>query len=576
MNSKLLGRAKNAQEALRTVEANMSPRAQELDALERFVKCRQYEGRPDWFDQSVPLWERAPCIKYPIVAIAIRSNVDLVLGESRFPSVTTNPGEDDGAEGGLDPEKSIAVDRAIAELCDAVRFRSVSRSALKHAQGAKSVAVIAGARNGKPFLEIVRSRWCEPTFDVDGNVESIEIRYPYIKWLRDADGSWLLKVLLYRRVIDAESDTTYQPIEADKNGREPLPSAWAVDKARTVEHGLGFCPVHWYAHAKEATSVADYDGVAIHEEILEEIQGLDFTISQRHRSALFCGDPQIIETGVDPGTNPSSGVGEQTTPASVYGGRLSASNPRTGSYGTPSRPARIKSPGEVWQYEHPETKVTYLVLPPEALQALDEHQADLRNKIAEALAVVLIDPQNAKFTSDMSGKAVEQLRARQFDRCDEIRDDVADNWIRPVVRLLIRVALATTLRLRALDSVREILAKFAEDEAAAPTLFVRWTAGYIKPDPEQEGQVVAATVTAKQGGVITRRMALAKLKPIFQIDNIDQAEEALDKERESDQAELHDAMADMGGEGDGGAPGEGQRRGKPKANARDSGGAAAA
>src|SRR5262249_18269143 len=156
---------------------------------------------------------------------------------------------------------------------------------------------------------------------------------------------------------------------------------------------------------RECSTVADYDGQSIHETVLEEIEGLDFALSQRHRSALFCGDPQIVETGVAPGYNPSGETGHTAVPATAMGGKDSKSNPVTGSYVSPQpRPARVKSPGKVWQYENTEVKVAYLVLPPEALQALDSHAADLRNKLAETLAVVLIDPQNAKFTSDMSGR----------------------------------------------------------------------------------------------------------------------------------------------------------------------------
>lgn len=567
MQSHLLGEAKNADEAARTLRANLTPRARELDVLERYAKGTQYEGLADWFDPDKPLWERAPCIVYPIVGVAARSNVDLVLGEGRFPTITTNPGEDDGAADGLDPEQSKKVDRAITELCDAVRFRSVSRQALEHGQHTKSVAAIVGARAGKPFVELVRSRWCEPTFDLEGNVATLEIRYPYVEWKKELDGTWILKPLLYRRTIDAESDVTYLPVDADKSGREPPPSAWSKDPERTVKHGLGFCPVHWYACMKECTTVADYDGTAIHENVLDEVRGLDFALSQRHRAALFCGDPQIVETGVEPGYNPSGEVGVEATLASAAGGVPSGKNPVTGSYrSTGAKVARKKSPGIVWQYEHPESKVAYLVLPPEALQPLDDHCADLRNKIAESMAVVILDPQNAKFTTDMSGKAVEQLRARQFDRCDQIRDDVADNWIRPVVRLLVRVALATELRLRAIEPVRDILTKFAQDDAAAPLLFVRWPSGYIKPDPDQENVIVAMCVAAKTGGIITRRMALEKLAAVFGIDNVDQAEEALDEERNSDASDLHDAMTAMGGD-DGGPPGKAKRPGKPKAEA---------
>lgn len=544
MQSTLYGEAENSGEAIAAARANLSPRARELEVLERYATGRQYEGLADWFSDNVPLWERAPCIVYNIAGVAIRSNTQLVLGEGRFPVITSNPGENDSEADGLDPEASKKVDRAIAELMKRARFRSAVRQALVHAQQAKSCAVLAGVRSGRPFLEIVRARWCEPQFDIHRNVISLEIRYPYIDWQKQPDGKWKLKAKLYRRIIDAKSDTTFFPLDADKNGRDPVESDWRPDPSLTVQHKLGFCPVHWYAHMRECSTVADYDGEAIHQDVLDEIRGLDFTLSQRHRAALFCGDPQITECGVEPGSNPSGQYGRAGAVPSTYaGGAPSKSNPVTGAYqNSGPESARVKSPGIVWQYEGADTKVAYLVLPPEALGVLDAHASDLRNKLAEMLCVVILDPQNVKNTADMSGKAIEQLRARQFDRCDEIREDVEENLLLPVTKLLLRVALATKSTIKAVVAVRDLLDKFVNDESADLMLFTRWPSGYVKPDPADEQAIVSMAVAAKQGGVATRRMALEKVAPIFGIDNVDQAAEALEQETRDNEASLHASM----------------------------------
>lgn len=528
----------NSAEAIGAARANLSPRQRELENLERYARGTQYDGRPNFFDPSVPLWDRAPCVVYPVVKIAIESNVDLVLGEARFPEITSNPGEDDSDVEGLNKEDSLKVDRAILELTKRVRFRSVSRKALKHAQAARSVAGIVGTRSGKPFVELVRSRWCEPTFGNQGEVTKLEIRYPYLKPEKQHDGTWKLIALLYRRVIDTKSDTTYQPVPADQQGREPQQDAWVVDEAKTVHHKLGFCPVHWYPHDPECSTVADFDGEAIHEEVLDEIQALDLTLSQRHRSALFCGDPQIIETGVERGYNPSGATGAISVPATASGGTPSAANPVTARYESSGpKQGRIKSPGGVWQYEDTNVNVDYLVLPPGSLEALENNGADLRNKIAEALAVVLIDPQNAKFTSDMSGRAVEMLRSRQFDRCDQIRDDVGDNWVLPVVKLLLRVALKTNLKIPAVVAVRELLARFVSDDGDALMLTLRWPTGYVKPSPKDESDTTVSVVAARSAKLITKRSAVQKLAPFYGVSNVDQALEELLKEEESDKQE---------------------------------------
>jgi len=561
MQSTLYGLAMNGAEASAAARANLSPRARQLETLEKYANGTQYDGLADWFDDEPPLWERAPCIVYNLVGVAIRSNGHLVLGEGRFPVITSNPGENDSEAGGLDEEVSKSVDRGISELHKRTRFRSICRQALKHAQQAKSCAVVVGVRGGKPAVEVIRSWWCEPTFDIQRNVIKLEVRYPYCEWEKLPDGKWKLHAKLFRRIIDAVSDTTFISLEAEKAGREPPPDAWKPDPTKTVKHGLGFCPVLWYGFMRECAAETDYDGTAIHQEVLDECRGLDFALSQRHRSALFCGDPQIIETGVEAGYNPSGQWGKTGSIPSTYaGGEPSKSNPVTGRFQqTGQQAARKKSPGVVWQYESPTTKVGYLMLPADALGVLESHISDLRNKLAEMLCVVILDPQNVKNTADMSGKAIEQLRARQFDRCDEIREDVEENLLLPLTKLLIRVALKANVKIKAVQAVAKELAAFAEDGAEL-MLFTRWPTGYVKPDPADEQAIVTMATTAVKGGVATRRMALEKVAPIFGIDSVDQAEEALEKERQANMAEQQEAMSALHGDenddGDGGPTGK--------------------
>src|SRR5678816_855169 len=141
------------EEAQRAALANMPPRYLELDALEKWTKGTQYDGRPDWWTggaQEAPLWERKPCVVYPIVQIAISSNTDLVLGEGRFPTPTTKPGEDEGeasedddaatldpedSANGLSEEDSDTIDRFIREYHKISRFKSHTREAFDAAQG---------------------------------------------------------------------------------------------------------------------------------------------------------------------------------------------------------------------------------------------------------------------------------------------------------------------------------------------------------------------------------------------------------------------------------------------------------
>src|SRR5690606_5389763 len=182
---------------------------------EKWANGTQYKGRPNWWDDSVPLWEREPCIVYPIVQIAAQSNVDLVLGESRAPKFTAHPGEDeDGTDGGIDEESSKALDRYLSKYHQLARFRSHCREAFIAAQQTGTAVAIHGVRNGVPFAELVPAAWCIPTFKDFPEVESLEIRYPFVEERKRKDGKWEAVCKLYRRVLTAESDTEYFPAEA--------------------------------------------------------------------------------------------------------------------------------------------------------------------------------------------------------------------------------------------------------------------------------------------------------------------------------------------------------------------------
>src|SRR4051812_25849933 len=74
----------------------MSPRFLRLDTYDRFVKGTQYEGRVGFYaTRDTPLLERAPNVRDPVVKKAIKSHADMVLGEWRWPTITSASPEDE-------------------------------------------------------------------------------------------------------------------------------------------------------------------------------------------------------------------------------------------------------------------------------------------------------------------------------------------------------------------------------------------------------------------------------------------------------------------------------------------------
>ncbi len=557
----------NYDAALTLVRQAQSARAKHLHVLESYVKGCQYAGKPDWFSSEKPLWERAPCIVYPIAKAAIDSNVDLVLGEKTFPAISVphiDPALDDDAPD-TDEAKAAAkedaeiVNRWLCEFEHYTRLRPVATELFASAQGCGSAVAIVGIRSGRVVVDTTRASWCTPTLDADGAVLILEIEYPYLTQTKDASGAWIVEAMMYRRVIDAQQDVTFKPAKIAAG-----PPSWTP--LTTITHGLGFCPVVWYAFQKGCSTVVDFDGHAIHACLLDEITGLDFTLSQKHRAALYAGDPQWTETGVEPGYNPSpGGRPAHSMPATMTGGPVSAANPQTGNYSTaPRGNVRKKSPGDVWTYENPNTTVTLHTLPGDALTSLDNHAKDLKLKICEAMGVVFIDPMDMPRGGELSARAIAALKARQLDRCDAYRSDFGDLCLRPLVNMLFR--LITTrpegLKLPGLKKVLPLLEQLLERG-----LLLRLSWGpYSQPEPAEDLAIVQAAALALTTGFATMKSAVMMTKDVQGIEDVDEHMEQLEVEKAEKVAAVAEQMKQQADLAAASKPAPGAQGAAPKPN----------
>lgn len=411
----------NQEAAERAVRAHDTPRMVRLDRLERFVDGKQYEGLPDfWAAVKTPLLERAPAIVDPVADDAIQSFVDLMVGEHRFPDFEVK---------GIDAD-------ALSKLLRRSRFRAVAKQMITAGLKCGTACSVFGIRAGKPFIDGIPAKWCTPEFDPKtGQVTKLTIRYAYIEQYKE-NGDWKARPLLFKRIIDDKRDVTYKPLPAQLDG--DLESQWTEDPTQTFAHGQPRCPVVWWPVLVDQTIVGQIDGHAIHEALLDEIFAHDVALSQLVRATYFAGDPQIWEAGVEPGYNPSPGGKAVTIPASPLGGPPS-NGAQSGRYVAQKADVRVKSPGGVWQYENPETKVGMLTLDGGSLKAIENTCDKLRTMLCDAMAYVPLDPDKLP-KGIISGKALEALRMRQIGRCDTLRDDFCDGWLIPAIIMLAMVS----------------------------------------------------------------------------------------------------------------------------------------
>lgn len=549
----------------------MSPRYLRLQRLEQYVAGTQYDGRHPFLAQgedAPPVHERAPCVVYGVAKNAIGSLVDFMMGEGRYPTISAGSSEDDenlDDEWGLNEEDSALLERwANGPLTTCARLRSIFSDALHMAMAGGAVAVVGCVRNGKPELQALPAKWCSPTFDPrTGEVIALEVFYPYIvERFDEIERKWVEKCLLYKRRIDAQADTVYLPGEGREDGLMP---SWVEDPSQTAQHALGFCPVRWYAFDRHVPTAEHYDGHALHYHLLDEIDALNMSLSQRHRAALYAGDPQIWETGVEQGENPApmaryGRVVVEAQAAGLGGQKIGVftAAPRSAGRGM----ARMKGPGVVWRYTDAAAKVGILTLPDGALAAIDEHAADLRKKLAEDMSVVLIDPTDVKTLGALSGKSLAFMFARQVARADRIRLDAGDNLILACVDMLLRICLTVhtrqpgSVRVPGMAKVQALLQKLQGEELVVtpdgapggtvaiwfgPRLELQW-GRYFPPSAEEENFIVTMCAMALEKGLMPLEVILEKLRDVFQFGSTEELVKKLEDERAKKQAEAQQQL----------------------------------
>lgn len=525
----------------------MTPRARWLDRLDRYVLGTQYEGKVSfWSDCEKPLQERAPCIRYNITRSAVCAFRSNLVGEDHFPDVTSRNGNDDDDEG-FSEEDSQAIDKTLAAISSQVRFQSVCGEAVTEALSIGSVAAIFGIRAKRLFVDITKAQWCMPTFDTEGAVSVLEIKYPYIDTNLLINGKYHARAMWYRRVIDDVTDTVYKPVEF-KNASDPV--VWTIDTI--VSHNFGFCPVLWYAFERGCSTAGRIDGHAIHENLMQEIDELNMLLSIKHRAALF-SEGQWTETGVEEGYNPTDPgrTPNIIIPSSPMGGTPTPDNPgslRSG-YLVPNRNAsegaRKKGLHKVWQYPYEKTTVELHAMPGDALKAMAECATDERNKLSELLGVVFIDQENLPKGAAMSGTALTALRKRFYERCEEIRRDFGDGFIVPAYGMLLRIASKIKINLPSIALATAAIVRVDDIWSwQNPPFELSWGEhNTLTPD---EQKALSETVMNLYGqNLLTDRVAVKMLRNVIGIEDVDGYLEELktqvEEKQKTEQATVDDA-----------------------------------
>lgn len=565
--------------------AGQSARATQIDRYQRYFDGTIYDGRPDWNNGDYPLGERAPCVVYPATRNAAISFSTLCLGEGHFPLITSSTNENDSVfddRFGLNEAASKTLDAGIGKIVDQARLGAVFQQILESALAGGTTPVLCSVTAGKLRVTLLDAKTCEPTFaDEDPDCVArvvISYRYTTKEWSRQ-ERKIIQRAWQYRRVIDQQLDTIFQPVEIKSVDEYPEPN----QPKTKYKHGFGFCPVVWYKFLAPVAASGEVDGRPVHWGLLSLIDTINFSLSQRHRAAMYCGDPQIVETGVDDDEMrmPMGRASEERQASSDMSGfNLPLSNKRAGGSSM-----RRKGAGTVWRYTSPDAQVEILTLSGDALTCLDNDAKDNIKKLREALGHVYIDPEELLGGSgDISGKTLLMAFSTQIARCNRIREDFGRMCMLPVLNMLFRIILKAGkgLYLAGVDKIRGVLARFDQqvgDDASRtswfePSLRLNWP-DYFQPSDTDEATQIANAILALTASppIITQKTAVQHIKAIFpDIQNVDQYVEALVQEAQERAAALHDAMMALNGDtGDDGSDGDSTdpKPGQPAPGARN-------
>lgn len=503
-----------------------NPRYWRLNTFESWYLGTQYDGRPSFWSSEVPLRQRAPVVQSQFVRSSISRLANLVFGDRTFPRLKV---EDSGYRMKLDSRDAKALQALVDELCETISLSKRMREVLTEGLKCGTACILVGLVGGRPTLRLLPAKWCTPTFHPDGSVQQVVVEF---KLPDDADPN---KWLCHRREITETYDRVYVPVPVRRN-EDPK---WG-DYKEIPHNG---CPVVWVKNEAEACCTPDQvDGHPLVEGLEDEVEALDMELSQLYRNALYNGDPQMVQIGVEGQAPLSAPMG----PADQGGGGgFSFFNSVVPNWakgfmggGGSSGDVTKKAPGKLWKL--PAGGDAKLVESDgSGAEIIKGAIKELRRTLTDSVGVVLFDSE-ALGSGDISGRTLALMHAPMLDKADNLRVEYGEA-LRAVLNAFLRLLsgiLPTSqgVLLRTYDDAVPALnrlygedAKTKEPRWVGARISLRW-GDYFEPSA-QDRQVAVTTAMAACGGkpVLTRHAAVASVASMFGVQDVNSVVEELEK-----------------------------------------------
>jgi len=515
-------------------------RYKRLSDYEKLWHGRYADGRPSFWDTTVPLRERAPAIQSMLPRTAGRRLRALVFGERTFPSVKV---EASAFGVTFTEDETSALSALVQEIVRRAELRRAMRAVMEAGLKCGTAVAFQTVVAGQPRVALEPAKHCTPAFDARGEVERLVIqkRVPRrggkpgaLDWYRRelGDGTVTAPVASWTSALADESGLSRAAVAA--------------------EVAIPFVAVRWVRNASEAEEGSDaIDGHPLAEGLEDEVAALDLELSQLYRNALYNGDPQMVQTGVD--KDPTPATGRTADPAA---GTFDWAKGWITSRIFGRDPAVKKGPGNVWKL--PQGGDAKLVESSGAGATIIRGAIEeIRRVVTDAAGVVIADP-DVLGRGDLSAKALELLLGPMLDTASDLRVEYGAALLGVVdqfLRLCADPVVGAGIYLASLDAARSALAKLTARRADGATVWLGAPLALAWPDMVEPtwGDVKAAIDAARQGcgdrPVLSRRRAVALVAPVVGTDDLDAELDAIEDDTDAhatDEADETDEAPETG------------------------------
>lgn len=518
-------------------------RAQELARLWAYYTGTQYDGRPDFWTgrppgggAPVPLRERKPLVVYPLAKAAVRQAVRFTFGEGRYPRVTCD--EQAADEAGEEPlavskDDAAVISRAIESLTSQAALKPLMRVLMAHGLAMRTAVAAISVRDGRFHVETPFAKDCWATFrhgDSSDEVLALVWCYQFEKLVTDKDGRISYKRHWFRRDYTQEAIVEYHdaPVEVGKSPE------W---RAKNVTaHNFGFCPVVWIPNRIDEAS-GGMDGVSLYEGLEDEFDALNFALSQRHRGIVVFGIPQPYETGVEDGDGPGAEAASGLPSGPVgFGG----DEPPPFGAAAP-KPVRASGPDAMWSYSGDKVTLGLLETSGKSFEVATAHVNDIRQRLLEAMSVVLVNADNISGRGDMSAKFLSMVFQDLLSLVDDLREVWWRYGLERVLTMMLRIVHALGgkgLILPNAEKVAAIVGRRVVDTEGGPvfvplSLTCTW-GDYFSPSVDDIHKQVTTATLAHEKGIVPKRAAVAYVQEPFGISDVDAAVQELAAEADQE------------------------------------------